>query len=79
MQCLASSPHCHDSEFVIINCSKLDLCFMHCKSIAKNLGFHGCSIQDEKHIMLHCPVYLSSLENMINSIERTQSRFGREE
>ena len=31
----------------------------------------GCPIQDEKHIMLHCPVYLSSWENMINSIERT--------
>ena len=30
-----------------------------------------CPIQDEKHIMLHCPVYLSSWENMINSIERT--------
>ena len=31
----------------------------------------GYPIQDEKHIMLHCPIYLSSREIMINSIERT--------
>ena len=31
----------------------------------------GYPIQDEKHIMLHCPIYLSSQEIMINSIERT--------
>ena len=31
----------------------------------------GYPIQDEKHIMLHCPIYLSSREIMINSIKRT--------
>ena len=31
----------------------------------------GCQVQDEKHIMLHCPIYLSSREHMINTIERS--------